>query len=260
MAHFLAKKNYHSRDSKIKFKDKGHEYTVFCDNNLEGDKSFTSTTTLIHQYVTPFNADLIIKNMMLSKNWNEHHKYWGMTPKQIKDLWKTNNLGVADAGTKLHFDIECTYNEIEIVNNSKEFQMFLQFKNDHYYLEPYRTEWLIFDEENKITGSIDMVFKDGDVLDIYDWKRSKSIDKVKNNNFLQSYSLNHLPDSNYWHYSLQLNIYKNILERKYGMKVRDLYLVQLHPDFNNYIKIKCPNLQKEVQDLLFARKLKNNQL
>ena len=91
MAHFLAKKNYHSRDSKIKFKDKGHEYTVFCDNNLDGDKSFTSTTTLIHQYVTPFNADLIIKNMMLSKNWNEHHKYWGMTPKQIKDLWKTNN-------------------------------------------------------------------------------------------------------------------------------------------------------------------------
>ena len=167
---------------------------------------------------------------------------------------------ISDAGTKLHFDIECTYNEIEIVNNSKEFQMFLQFKNDHYYLEPYRTEWLIFDEENKITGSIDMVFKDGDVLDIYDWKRSKSIDKVKNNNFLQSYSLNHLPDSNYWHYSLQLNIYKNILERKYGMKVRDLYLVQLHPDFNNYIKIKCPNLQKEVQDLLFARKLKNNQL
>lgn len=257
MAHFLAKKNCHSRDSKIKFKNKGHEYTVFWNNKPEGDKSFTSTTTLIHQYVTSFNADLIIKNMMSSNNWNKDHKYWGMTPKEIKDLWKKNNLDGAEAGTKLHFDIECIYNSIEIVNNSKEFQMFLKFKNEHSYLEPYRTEWLIFDEENKITGSIDMVFRDGDVLDIYDWKRCKSIDKVKNSNFLQSESLNHLPDSNYWHYSLQLNIYKNILERKYGMKVRDLYLVQLHPDFNNYIKIKCPNLQKEVEDLLIERKLKN---
>ena len=70
MRDLLAIKNKHSRDKNITFKDEGHEYTVIWDGNKLGDKSFTSTTTFVHQFVTPFNADLTIKNMKNSKNWN----------------------------------------------------------------------------------------------------------------------------------------------------------------------------------------------
>ena len=41
--------------------------------------------------------------------------------------------------------------------------------------------------------------------------------------------IKHLQDSNYWHYCLQLNTYKALLEKNYGVKVKDLYLVCLHP-------------------------------
>jgi hypothetical protein len=65
-----------------------------------------------------------------------------------------------------------------------------------------------------------------------------------------------LPNTNYWHYSLQLNIYKAIIERKYNKKVRDLYLVRLHP--NNTRKtfdlIKCADLSEEVSALFEYRK------
>jgi len=70
-----------------------------------------------------------------------------------------------------------------------------------------------------------------------------------------------MPDSNFWHYALQLNTYKFILEEKYNKKIRDLYLVRLHPDIEEktYELIKLPNLVKELNELSQDRikKLKN---
>ena len=67
-----------------------------------------------------------------------------------------------------------------------------------------------------------------------------------------------MPDSNFWHYALQLNTYNRILERKYGKTVIDLYLVRLHPDAeeNNYELIKLPDLTKEIDELFEQRKQK----
>ena len=64
------------------------------------------------------------------------------------------------------------------------------------------------------------------------------------------------PDTNYWHYSLQLNTYKAILEKNYGKKVTDLYLVCLHPNNNNksYQRIKVADLQDDVKSLFEMRK------
>ena len=42
--------------------------------------------------------------------------------------------------------------------------------------------------------------------------------------------IKHLPNTNFWHYSLQLNTYKAMLEKNYNKKVTDLYLVRLHPN------------------------------
>jgi hypothetical protein len=65
-----------------------------------------------------------------------------------------------------------------------------------------------------------------------------------------------LPDTNFWHYALQLNIYKKILELKYGKVVTDLYLVCLHPDstYKTYDRINVPILEKEIADLFEVRK------
>ena len=65
--------------------------------------------------------------------------------------------------------------------------------------------------------------------------------------------LSHIHDSNYWHYTLQLNIYKYTLETKYDLIVRDLHLVVIHPenDTNNYEKIKLPIIPtKDIEILL----------
>ena len=85
-------------------------------------------------------------------------------------------------------------------------------------------------EDFKIAGSIDMIFINEDgTLSIYDWKRCKNIEKF--NNFGKKclvQHLKHISDTNYWHYTFQLNIYKFILESKYGFTVKDLHLVVIH--------------------------------
>jgi hypothetical protein len=103
-----------------------------------------------------------------------------------------------------------------------------------------------------------MVFRDkntGEYL-IYDWKRSKGIE-------YESYGgktaitpcISHLPDTNFWHYSLQLNVYRKILQDKYDMKIARMALVVLHPDNHNktYEVVEVPVLDKEMEDLWKTR-------
>ena len=248
---YLAIKNAHIRDKNISFEEEGHKYTV------NGETDYTSVTTWIHSLFENFDADKIITNMMKSKNWN-NNKYYGKTRGEIKAIWDANRISASTAGTKLHYDIECKYNGMEVDNDSIEFQYFMNFYNDYQNLIPYRTEMLVYIEELKLSGSIDMVFKcEDETYEIYDWKRTREISKVsKFNKWMSHPAVDHLPDTNYWHYSLQLNTYKAILMEKYGMQVGKLYLVVLHPDNDTYLRIPVVDLQNEVR-ILFNDRLNN---
>jgi len=135
-------------------------------------------------------------------------------------------------------------------------------------LRPYRTEWTVFHEEAQIAGSIDMVYEvveeqdppsgGGTPLAIYDWKRCREIIKTNRaGKFATHPAIEHLPDTNFWHYALQLNTYKYILQTKYGKTITDLYLIVLHPDAQNYQRIKLPDLQTEVAEL-FEERIRQN--
>lgn len=248
---YLQKKNSHTRDKELNFEEEEHKYTV------KGDSDYMSVTTWNHSHFKHFDADAIIDKMMKSPKWKQN-KYYGLTSEQIKKLWEDNRESAACAGTKMHYDIECYYNNVDVQNDSIEYNYFINFKNDNSQLVPYRTEWMIWDEELKFAGSIDMIFENEDgTLSIYDWKRSKEISKYsKYNEFSHTECISHLPDTNYWHYSLQLNTYKALLEKNYGKKIKEMALVCLHPNNknNNYQVIKVPDLQNEIYELFELRK------
>ena len=271
----LQEQNVHERDKNIVFIEKGHKYIISTDK----ESKYTSVTTWNHSHFPHFDADKIIKKMMSGKSWNKEHKYWGQTPDQIKQSWDSNKNNVSGAGTDLHFQIECFmnnpnlpagYQHIDLYsinqkntnfNNhdvSLEWSYFLKYIQDYPDFKPYRTEWIIYHEDLKLAGSIDMVYENEDgTLNIYDWKRAKNISTVNNfNSFALTNEISHLPDSNFWHYGLQLNTYKAILEEKYEKKIKDLYLVRLHPDAEEktYELIKIPDLQKEIKELFKERR------
>jgi ATP-dependent exoDNAse (exonuclease V) beta subunit len=276
MAHVLTSvlsaRNSHIRDKNIRFIEEGHKYDILTDIN----QKYTSVTTWLHSHFPKFDADLIIDNMMKGRNWNEGNKYWGKSKEEIKILWSSNNG--CQAGTDLHYRIECFMNNkklkfeythkelyeiynadyMSIIDNNHikeplEWQYFINFVKDFPKLKPYRTEWIVYNEDIKLAGSIDMIYENPDgTLSIYDWKRSKEISRInKWNKYAITPEICEMPDSNFWHYALQLNTYKAILETKYDKKVRDLYLVRLHPDAEekNYELIKVPDLSAQVGQL-----------
>jgi len=265
----LSIQNAHLRDENIQFTELGHKYTILSDPS----STYTSVTTWNHTHFPKFDADKIIKKMMKGKGFKEGHKYWGLTAEQIKEQWSSNTA--AQAGTDLHYEIECFMNNALVPSHythedlyaqyillnplftdttAIEWQYFIQFIHDHPHLKPYRTEWVIYDEKYKLAGSIDMVYENPDgSLSIYDWKRCKQISRINQyNQYAITSAICHFPDANFWHYALQLNTYKSIIERNYGKIVKELVLVRLHPETEEktYELITLPNLNKELMDLL----------
>ena len=245
--------NVHPRDGHIKFQEQGHIYYV------KGKTGYTSVTTLVHKAFEKFDANKVIDAMMASPKWPES-KYFGKTKEEIKKMWKEKGQNAAKMGTAMHEMFEFYYNnihldKIESYKDTTEYQYFNNFTQDHKDLVPYRTEWNVYHEDHKISGSIDFVAINEDgTLSILDWKRCEEIKKT--NNFGKRCmvdGLQHIHDTNYWHYTLQLNIYKYVLESKYDKTVRDLHLVVIHPENNhgNYEKIKLPILpEKDILRLI----------
>lgn len=251
---YLATKNKHVRDSFISFEEGPHIYTVCGDRG-----GFTSVTTWNHQHFSDFDADKIIHNIINGKRWKTDptYKYYKMSSADIKLAWDTKRDSASGAGTYMHNDIELFYNGVNVVNNSIEFKYFKNFVRDYPDLKPYRTEWMVYYEEVKLSGSIDMIYENPDgTLLIYDWKRCQEITFESGfNNYATTTCISHLPDTNFWHYALQLNMYKTILEHKYGKTVVGLFLVCMHPDnpYKNYQCFQVPELNTEMDDLIQLR-------
>lgn len=261
---FLKEYNMHPRDIDITFEEKYHKYTVL------GEDDYTSCTTFIHSLFPHFNPTEVITKMKNGRNWGPQNKYYGMTDQEIKDMWNKNGAEASSSGTKMHFDIECYFNRIpEIINDSIEYKYFQNFLNE--IVEPrgfeaYRTEWLVYYEDVKISGSIDMVFRKPHIdltkpqtYAIYDWKRSKEIvfeNRYENANSTAPPQTRKMPNTNFWHYSLQLNIYRKILQDKYNIVVDELCLVCLHPNNpnNTFILVEVELLDSTVDELFEWRK------
>ena len=247
MKEFLKEQNTHPRDDNLVFYERGHKYQILTD----AKSNYTSVTSWLHALFPKFDAELVINKMKKGKNWNPENKYWGKSNQEIKNEWNTSGKEACRLGTLLHSYIEDfmntemdqqEYTQKDILDHTHthnkvhyskiEWSFYEKFVNDFPDLVPFRTEWMIYDEKLKMAGSIDMVYKNADgSVSIYDWKRCKDIIYDSEwNDMASNKNIRHLPNTNFWHYSLQLNMYKWILETNYNLVVKDLFLVRLHPD------------------------------
>ena len=241
---YLQNKNKHKRDKRIRFDKCPHIYYV------DEKPIKISVTKFVHEKFKAFNANKIATKVEIKNKNNEKSEYYGMNKSEILEKWEKNRVEASQQGTILHDSIEKYYNNEKVENDSIEYKYFLNFQQDYIDLEAYRTEWEIYYEEASLAGSIDMLYKNSDgSYSIYDWKRTKKIEKNTMFEFGEK-PLDHFPNTNFWHYSLQLNTYKYILENKYDMVIKDMYLVVLHPNNDNYERIEVPQLQDDIDTLI----------
>ena len=238
--------NRHSRDNRIQFEPQKHNYTI------DGVPA-TAVSTIIEKMFPVFDTDAAILKMRNGRSWGTDHKYFNMTDKEIKAEWKNSGADAAQSGTYLHEQIEKYFNGLPY-ESPPEFSHFMSFINQHSALKAYRTEWRIFDEKKLIAGTIDFISKNGSGFDIYDWKRSKKIvtsdgDPIRNGWESGIGILDQLDNTSFNKYCLQQNFYKLILEENYGIKINDMFLIVLHPEYNRFYKVKIPHMKHEIKTL-----------
>jgi hypothetical protein len=217
------------------------------------DTTYTSVTTLVHLCFEPFDADKVLAKMKITPQ----SQYYGMSKEEIKQVWKKSAEEAQQQGTRMHSVIERYYKKEFIVEEEyqlPEIKQFMVFESSH-SLVPFQVEWRVYNTDVQLAGTIDFAALNSDgTLDLYDWKRTKQINTVNTyNKYSQTIGL---PDTNYWHYTVQLNLYKYLIEKNYDKKVNHMYLVSFHPTKSSFEKYEVTDIQAQIPTILEQLKLK----
>ena len=233
--------NSHPRDSRLLFDPESHTYYI------EG-RPLKSVTTLVEECFPQFDA-----------------LYWahrkapqeGLTPEELMAKWEAEACRARDLGTTMHDKIERYYLGEDSGDDTAPYRLFRCFAAVN-RLYPFRTEWRIYLEEYGIAGTLDFLERTPDgTYNIYDWKRSRKL--INRFGMVEATSpfrktglhpISHLPDCSYYHYALQVSVYRYILEQKYGINVNKMRLGVFHPSYSGYYIVDLPYLRNEVISIL----------
>ncbi|CAE7418394.1 unnamed protein product [Symbiodinium necroappetens] len=202
-------------------------------------------TTLIHKHSEQFDPQTALMMMKTGRSVVYSH---------------FPDRNAANSGTWMHAVLEFLFNGYQIAAGEMqgELDAAVNIVSQMGDVEVYRTEWCIYAPDEDVAGSIDMVLKrrDSAVFYLVDWKRSEKLeDKCNGLGKTMKSPLESVADCQGQHYRLQLNIYKWILEKYYGVQIHGMKVVCIHPRYlpGGFVD-DVPNMQGLVSELTQCRR------
>jgi hypothetical protein len=121
------------------------------------------------------------------------------------------------------------------------------------------SEYPVYSLSCGLAGTIDAIYLPNISLPrqvvLVDWKRA-TITTTVGNMFYEHPLLMKYAKGNYWKYAMQLNIYREILEKEYGLHVIDMFVVSF-PE--NRLKCEVFGVPKMLEAKTFVRELELRQ-
>lgn len=242
----------HFRD--YKFYEAEHYYT------FKGERVGTSVTQFVGSKCKPFDTDMMSKYVAEKQ---------GGTQQDVLDEWKRNADIACTLGTMFHLrsellaqgkEFEFNFSEAESLGVREEVETKLKElvpMQDQFFdtikdrLIPLKTEFTV-GLDNYIAGNIDLLAYNvkTNKIDIVDYKTNKKIEKTNKFGKKMLDEFSDLPDCELAHYSVQLNIYKEILERKIGIKIGQCYIVWFNAKNEKFELMECWDVQDRVKTAL----------
>ena len=213
----------YDQDQYIDFEPEQHVYTVWQESGDRSQKRLLPVSTLIAYFFEAFDAQAAAQ-----RQFERYH----IPIEETLKKWERIGKLAREVGTFVHEQTESYFRDgtfasacpftfedkTEMISVEKERQHFLRFISD-YAIQPYRQEWPVYDTDLNIAGTIDMVCKEADgEFTIYDWKRSSKVVNVLGQPIVEAFggkrSFNgiSLPDTPFYHYCIQQNLYRYMLE------------------------------------------------
>jgi ATP-dependent exoDNAse (exonuclease V) beta subunit len=231
----------YSKDKKVSFDEKTHSYFL-------NKKRLESVTSFISRFKNEFDSEYWSEKIALRDN---------KTKKQVLKEWSDKSKKSCEIGTAIHKIFEeyilgnfcLIHDEINIDFIDLEFQYLIdfypkakiaiQFIKDYFEtkrLIPIHTEHIVYN--NFLAGQVDLICKDKDNnYYILDFKTNEKIEVNHYNKYLKN-KLKDIPDSTFYHYSLQLSIYKKMID----LDIKNIFLI--HITDKGYKFIECVDIFK----------------
>lgn len=229
----------------LTFTPQQHKY-----NSLEPDGiSWLSVTSFISNFKQPFDADTIAEKSSKSKK----SKWYGMTPNEIKEAWKSEANRATTLGTWYHNCREKDICEVETMErHGSVIPVFKPIEKEGIKYSPNQKlmngvypEHMVYLKSAGLCGQSDLVEVVNGEVHITDYKTNKEI-KVEGYTNWEGITqkmmppVSHLDDCNLNHYALQLSMYMFII-LKHNPKLKFGSLTIHHIMFEEVDKDKFGN-------------------
>ena len=240
----------------LTYYDEPHKYYV-------DGKELISVTTLIHKYISEFQEDF-----WSDYKANEHQ----IKQREILRAWKFINRKGTMKGSIIHdytenlflnkvfkYPIEEIIAEFGFDPIKPEYDITKKHVDEFHkriskVLIPVKTELVIYDMESMIAGMVDMLFYNRKTrkYELWDWKTNKAFSRDADRYMLDDLFTLKQTDMNI--YSLQLGLYKYIIEKTTSIKLGDSFIVWFSHNNEKYEIIKTEDLSFFV-DLIVSKRI-----
>ena len=246
----------------IIFNEADHTYT-----NSKNGKVGISGTKFISKFKEPFDS----KSM--AEKYAKKHK---LTVEEVLADWDKKRLISTIKGSAVHKYAELKYaNKLHVYDPTEsinafgediikdnyercisQFERFYNASKDS--LIPVKSEVVIGDDELELYGMMDQLFysKKLSGLVIEDHKTNKEISRFSKFKKRMLSPISHLHECELNTYSLQLNLYKFLIEKNTSLKIKGLFIIHMSETKDNYEYIKVEDMRREI-DLMINHHLKN---
>ncbi len=172
----------------------------------------------------------------------------GIPVKEVLQKWEQTKIDGMARGTSFHRQVEHFIKHGVILDESDKdiVEQFSKIK----FEGKLHSEIRISSRKHLLAGTVDLIsLKDNNHYDLSDFKTNKTLQKKNKYKNMMLYPLEHLDDTSWQHYIIQLNLYAHILA-EYGYICDSIKIHYINPETRLIEEHIVPEAKKDVQILL----------
>lgn len=241
-------------DPNFVFNEEFHTYSYLDPSTMKPVQTFKSVTGFLSQFKKEFDSEFIARQVAKKR---------GVHQSLVLNEWKQISDTALNLGTRVHKWIEDFYNGLnpELPLNDEIFlERVLKFKEIHentlHKFTPIHQEFRVFSRKWGIAGTLDALFRLNTNNYVGDWKTNKKFTTDQDSEGRRQkllYPFDDMWDNSLNGYSIQLSLYRLILQEEAGYVTNGGFLVWIGPNSK-------PEMHKivDLRDRLYDFLQKNN--
>lgn len=230
----------------IVFNKEQHSYTI-------GDQVLTPVSRVVDQVKPPFDSQVAAQRAAIRDN---------MTVSEVLAKWDRDSRNRLAHGDRVHtwiagklrgeVPVEDPFLRLNgMLPEMRGFEQFWEYINP---VDLHQVEWVVGDADLGIAGTLDCIFYSQETghYHLWDWKTGL---KFKTSNQFQKFLLppfDDLDDCELNVYSLQISLYRLLVERNTDLITGDSYILHLPPD-GTFTVHKALDLRERLETWLSTK-------